>query len=255
MKHKRHVMKTLCSPTIERRGLFIALQRFARFLTLACFFHFSGLNNGFTCMVESSGTVQAGFAPVAIQQVARALNPVRWAELASKGSWLHIFSRSSRVIEIASQQALESMFAESTLFQVWVNHSVKTVASGAKSAVRQAIPNAEQWSKTDETLSSAEPAADLRGRLDYLTSAHEESWIKMERAHFTELGKTRLSHPAALWNGGAHPNGETVSSQSILRLKLARAGPARRQVQRRIVHVSAQDGEASAQYHLTETAS
>lgn len=146
-------------------------------MTLACFFHFSGLNNGITCMVVSSGEMEGGgFAPVAIGKVARGLNPMVWGKLLEGRVWAGWMSRSGRVIEAASQQAVESMLVESGLFQVWMN-SCKSRGSGW---------GLGGWKVCEEVV-EGRGVAEVRGselsagtRAVYLSHDYEESWLKEE---------------------------------------------------------------------------
>ena len=54
-----------------------------RVLTLICFFHFSGLNNGFAYLADASGAADgAGFAPYFVTGCAKVLNPLNWKRTA-----------------------------------------------------------------------------------------------------------------------------------------------------------------------------
>ena len=91
--------------TQHRRGVL-------RLLTLACFFHFAGLNNGFS-FILSVPNLPAGeavqpisFAPVFVAGICRIANPFAWKSVFSIRRINTIFFTSSRVLEISCQNAL-----------------------------------------------------------------------------------------------------------------------------------------------------
>lgn len=102
------------------------LNKAFRFLTLLSFFHFSGLNNGFTQIVVVSGSIQqTNFAPVAISKMAYILNPGIWKKCLKANHWQKLFFSSSKVIEVASKGAVERMLSEGNLLQMWVQETLK----------------------------------------------------------------------------------------------------------------------------------
>src|SRR3989344_3343532 len=93
-----------------------------RLLTLACFFHFSGLNNGFTTFIVSSGRIQRiDFAPVLAQRVVAALHPLHWKKIFLDPVRFHLFPTSANVIERASQMAIQYTILESLHLQSWIS--------------------------------------------------------------------------------------------------------------------------------------
>ena len=172
-----------------------ARLRIMRLLTLICFFHFSGLNNGITCMVVSSGRIEsAGFAPVLISRVAAVLNPCRWSSLASREEWMGLLSRSGRVIEISSQKAIRNMFLESTLFQVWMHNTVGPGEDSAASAELQAGVSRALLNWSPPASVAEQSSIRDGGRVLYLDTDYEESWLRMERGLLKEDALKPFSH-------------------------------------------------------------
>ena len=83
--------------------------RIMRVLTMVCFFHFSGLNNGFAFFAVLPGQVQpVNFAPVALHSIAFALNPSVWMQIPQ------------RILGSASRRVLQGMRSQSGLVQSWL---------------------------------------------------------------------------------------------------------------------------------------
>jgi len=168
--------------------------RITRLVTLACFFHFSGLNNGFTYLLNAQaaagGPQMTGFAPVFLSKCVSAFNPVVWQKAASVSSIFGFFSRSGKVIEYASQNALQNLLLESTLFHVILDQSAK----GAKTlTVRNAPASRAQLPVLSEVNSrGAKPDAFGCGSSslgrglgnDYINTDRSESWIVPQKLQF-----------------------------------------------------------------------
>ena len=96
-------------------------DRILRVLTLVCFFHFSGLNNGFSMVVVSAGRTQrVDFAPVMARQLVAGLNPGNWKRFFFDPIRFRLVKRSANVISLASQRAIQSVLVESSHLQVWL---------------------------------------------------------------------------------------------------------------------------------------
>jgi hypothetical protein len=176
-----------------KKNLALSMRlRIMRLLTLICFFHFSGLNNGITCMVASSGKIEsAGFAPVLISRIGFGLNPSNWSAIVSHQEWLRFFSRSGRVIEISSQKAIRNMFLESTLFQVWMHNALSPEESRTPVQSALQVRVSETFTPFSRTVSEVAAHEVLEGtKVVYLNTDYEDSWLKMERCNLLKDGKS-----------------------------------------------------------------
>jgi len=92
-------------------SLSFSQRRILRFLTLACFFHFSGLNNGFAFFVVSPGQMAPiNFAPIAIRSLAVAVNPFSWKRALGRQTLARSLFSSRQVLEISSRRTLQVTF-------------------------------------------------------------------------------------------------------------------------------------------------
>lgn len=97
-----------------------------RGLTLVCFFHFSGLNNGFAGFVISSHNAQnLGFAPMMVKACVSVLNPINWKKFIFQPLKSRILKRSSEVVEVASQRVMQRLLVESSVFQIWLQDTCR----------------------------------------------------------------------------------------------------------------------------------
>ncbi|OGR79734.1 MAG: hypothetical protein A3I11_07700 [Elusimicrobia bacterium RIFCSPLOWO2_02_FULL_39_32] len=120
----------------QKKGMAL-MNKMLRLLTLVSFFHFSGLNNGFTQIVVVSGSIQqTNFAPVAISKMAYILNPGIWKKCLKANHWQKLFFSSSKVIEVASKGAIERMLSEGNLLQMWVQEALKKNLKKSKDSLR-----------------------------------------------------------------------------------------------------------------------
>ena len=129
--------------------------RLVRLLTLFSFFHFSGLNNGFTQVIVVAGKIQgANFAPALICKIGKAAGTVSWKNYFTADQWQEAFFKSSKVIEFASRSAVEKMLIESNLFQVWMNETFKKAAnSGSEiSGKKQTVESSQTAIQSSKSL-------------------------------------------------------------------------------------------------------
>ncbi len=82
--------------------------RIVRLLTLLSFFHFSGLNNGFTFIAAQAQSVQPiAFAPVALRSLCSAVNPFIWKSSLRRLNLKQILFGTSKVLSVSSKNALQ----------------------------------------------------------------------------------------------------------------------------------------------------
>ena len=164
--------------------------RAMRVLTLVCFFHFSGLNNGFCLMAEQSGRLQsADFAPYLLQKIAWSLRPAHLKAAVSRRGWTVLITRSGRVIRTASRQAVQGMLVESSFFQIWAGQCLKPLQPAFR------VPGPEP----DASAVSAPPAPELGGKAVYLHPDCENAWLKVERYFFWDPGQ-KLARWKRAWS-------------------------------------------------------
>src|SRR5438552_1146349 len=78
-----------------------------RFLTALSFFHFSGLNNGFTYMaLHTQGIPQLGFAPVFVRSLCSAANPFLWGNVLEPRGLKKILFLSGNALQFSSRSAI-----------------------------------------------------------------------------------------------------------------------------------------------------
>jgi len=199
-----------------------------RVLTLICFFHFSGLNNGFAYLADASGAADgAGFAPYFVTGCAKVLNPLNWKRTALDSLRQFGFYRPARVIRHASSRAIKNMLVESTVFQLWFAESCLKMASSGREPMEGAVkpgavPGQEDAvyglehdpSGGNMALSEDGRVMGLKDPMGYFEKDRRQSWIWQRHAVWNEL---RSGDPAFLdrflprWNrlpvesGGAGP--------------------------------------------------
>lgn len=211
-----------------------------RLLTLVCFFNFSGLNNGFTYLVVSSGGVQKiDFTRALGIKAASLLNPSNWQD--SFFSLRRAFlSKPARALEFASERAVGSFLSESILVHAWVAQSWQKWLSqpgpnSSPEALRNAGelagaavfagPGAEEPASHEKLLSrrDSQSAAFLNGcpedgiralRQSFEASRRED--LILDRHHFwnghKDVGKPVLS--------SSHAGPIPVNSGGVLRHRL-----------------------------------
>ena len=165
-----------------------------RALTLVCFFNFTGLNNGFTAVSISSGKVQsADFAPVIIEHLAAIMIPLGWNRKGVLSAGIHFFMRSRRVVEYASQNAVQSVLLESALFQIWSGNFVKTLKVSPGPSVPGSHPIFSFASRD---------AYQMEKTSSYLSGGKGRSWLKKEKwdSLFKRSLVTCMNHPPPIFD-------------------------------------------------------
>lgn len=168
---------------MKRSGSTI-LHRAARVLTLACFLHFSGLNNGFATVTSASVPMPAPqIAPTLILASLSFFRPAFWTENLFARSFA-TFRRSGRLIETASQRAVRNLFVESSLFRYCLERAC--LESGALSvpAGPRPDPRAEaSFTLQGEAGSLAVYAGALRlaDPFSCIGDGRRESWLDARR--------------------------------------------------------------------------
>ena len=160
--------------------------KLTRLLTLVCFFHFSGLNNGFTYfLAESSGARSSGgtnFATVAIGKCASAINPLNW-NINSCRKIFRPFTRSGKMIEVASQRTVQNMLTRSGFFQICLNLTIKdrcNTRPGANLTVKNPVSASSDKTLREEIISQIEESYSFGKNTD-LNSDKKELWLKLEQ--------------------------------------------------------------------------
>lgn len=78
-----------------------------RLLTVVCFFHFSGLNNGFAFFSVTPAQAQPiNFAPVFMRTLCSAVGPFHWGRVFRFRGWRRAILSSSRTLQLSSRTAL-----------------------------------------------------------------------------------------------------------------------------------------------------
>ena len=192
---------------------FSVQNRVLRLLTLACFFHFSGLNNGFTTFIVSSGRIQRiDFAPVLAQKVVAALHPLHWKKIFLDPVRFHLFPTSANVIERASQRAIQYTILESLHLQSWISDFCRDglaavpvkplkAPTARRSGLKQRVPDAlNPFSAAGEASNLSAPAETpflARGGEGVFTE-NSNGYLQGDRRDFMEGGQTpgRGSRPS-----------------------------------------------------------
>ena len=159
-----------------------------RLVTLVCFFHFSGLNNGFTYLLDASAAncnmQSTGFAHTAMVKCATALNPLNWKKEASLKSLFMIFKRSGNVLEYASQNAAQNLLFNSIIANVLVIQSAKIKAKNAGLKPARETGFSSSKSPVFQPLNSLAVSYDPLSALEFLDQCRMESWLSAKRLHF-----------------------------------------------------------------------
>jgi len=176
-----------------------------RLLTLVCFFQFSGLNNGFTYFMVCPGSLKPAekinFTTVVVGKCARVLNPAHWKEMAAFETWFEAFFRSGRVIELASQKAVQSMFVESSLFQIWINQSFAPPKESIKKqdggrSLSVCVAYVEKCFQSAASFFSESKGRNMVEPAECITGSREESWMRVKRVDAWSGNKYRLGELA-----------------------------------------------------------
>ena len=195
--------------------------RFARILTLVCFFHFSGLNNGFTAIAISSGSVErVSFAPVFINSVATAFNPAAWRRVFSEGLVFSWFLKSGQIIEHASQKAVRDMFVESSLFDMLLSQSLNKKMSAPVPEKAGLHRGGSLADKAENALSERFFTQDagsfgLEDGRSLLNTGRREAWIDLERLHLSTGFKYKFGFSPGLAMEGKFRNKDDPYSPGL----------------------------------------
>ena len=87
-------------------------QQTLRFLTLVCFFHFAGLNNGFTFMLAQAQPMSiqsVSFAPVFVKGLCTAVNPFAWKAALNFRFIKQVLFSSSRALQISGKNTIRKL--------------------------------------------------------------------------------------------------------------------------------------------------
>ena len=162
-----------------------------RLITLVCFFHFSGLNNGFSCLVKVSSQcpaqfVKISFVPAVVQKISQTVRQSSRMQLFSGGRWAHPFNRSGKFLEIVSQNALQGMLLKSTAFQMWVNQALKTAKpfhiTPDVAAGNYQPPSANSF--PSQSLLGGAQDSYLDKLENYLSFGRKEQWLGHDRFRY-----------------------------------------------------------------------
>ena len=168
------------------------MKKFTRLLTLVCFFYFSGLNNGFTAFVVSSGKFEpVDFASVAVRGLAGVLNPAHWKRRVIEPMRYALLSGSTRLIGSASQRAVQQILIESTFLQLSVRDYCAKAADFGGSILEETAAMVRAEKPAPRTDLAAGRPAERDCRMDqapgYLKTDKRVSWLR---------------HRYPLWEGG-----------------------------------------------------
>jgi hypothetical protein len=189
--------------------------RAMRFMTLVCFFHFSGLNNGFTFMAEHSGRLQgADFAPFILQKMAAPLRPSALKSVFSRRAWAVLLSRSGKVIEAASQRSVQNMLIESSLFQVWAGQCLKP----GRSAASVSGPSLVSWTNR----AGGHPVFDSAP--SSVNAGLENDWLNGDRFYWSDLGRKSIRWKS-VWITSSDREKRSVSLEKTASLGGVRENP------------------------------
>ena len=129
-----------------------------RFLTFLCFFHFAGLNNGFTfTAIQPQGFQQMTFAPVLIRGIAGAFNPFRLRRMLWHGGFRGALLRSSRTLQFSSRNAIQKYHPQILLrglaCGVTVNKLLRSGAGSGQAEFGKAAQSVLPTLKSESSLS------------------------------------------------------------------------------------------------------
>ena len=157
-------------------------RRIMRILTMICFFHFSGLNNGFTFFAISPGQIRAlNFAPVAIHSIASAINPFFWKRFLTRGAVFNSIFSSHRVLEISSRRVLRGMSSQWILLKA--RSGFRILGSGSTNISFSSPLMGEDQGGGDSLQAPAPSPRSLALSSDF----SKESWLK--RLDFIDWGR------------------------------------------------------------------
>lgn len=113
-------------------------ERLLRVLTLAAFFHFSGLNNGFTQILVVSGQIQqTNFAPFVVSYFLKAVNPIHIKNNICLKHLKKVFFGSGKLVQCVSQSAAQRILTEGNLIQIWLAESFKQRLNQSKDSIQK----------------------------------------------------------------------------------------------------------------------
>lgn len=161
-------------------------KRLLRLLTLAAFFHFSGLNNGFTQILVVSGQIQQmNFAPFLITHFLQAINPIYLKKQVSPKQLKRVLFGSGKTIQTLSQSAAQRILTEGNLLQIWMAESFKQkfIVSGSSIQKKRGCVESSSLPNTILEGSSAQ-IEDLHSRTMHVNYLKDWVWEKcLEQKH------------------------------------------------------------------------
>lgn len=210
-----------------------------RVLTLVCFFHFSGLNNGFTFFAASPSQTQSlNFAPVAIQSIVFGINPFHWKRALTGRAFLNSIFASHRVLKIASYRVLRETFIqwsqvkEETSFcsRLACARSNNNISLNLRAKSREAGRSREVIKFLTANPQTLDPRPDFS----------KESWLKLEKLDFLDLDyDLKVFSQPALPGGNARDPIENIEHR--LKAQALNLLQASRPKHRQIIHYDLDD--------------
>lgn len=183
-------------------------HKITRILTLVCFFHFSGLNNGFTTLIISAGQIQRmDMAPLLAQNIVATLHPLHCKKIVLDVLRLRVLPRSAKVIALASHRAVQTMLIESSHAQMWLTESLMSGHVFLKVPANSANKDTEKKERdlvptSFSTIAPERVQVESRTSPGYLKAGKKHAWL-VDRTHFwngnkdadtwLEAGGNRLS--------------------------------------------------------------
>ena len=150
--------------------------RIFRVLTLISFFHFSGLNNGFSFYALSPAQIQpVNFAPVFVRSLCSAVNPFHWGQVFKLRSWKRLILSSRRTLQFSSRTALRKYHPQILISKIGFRVSGLRIDSGRKDFFSSLIIN-----------SQSAPAPSPQSLAPSPFSSQNASWLKLEKLDFLD---------------------------------------------------------------------
>ncbi|OGR54256.1 MAG: hypothetical protein A3I11_07675 [Elusimicrobia bacterium RIFCSPLOWO2_02_FULL_39_32] len=155
-------------------------KKLLRLLTLAAFFHFSGLNNGFTQILVVSGQIQqTNFAPFLITHFLQAMNPIHLKKQGSLKQLKKVLFGSGKTIQTLSQSAVQRILTEGNLLQIWMAESFKQKFIVSGSSIQKKRGSVESSSLPNTILEgSSAQIEDLHSRTMHVNYLKDWVWEK-----------------------------------------------------------------------------
>ena len=157
-----------------------------RLLTLVCFFHFSGLNNGFTYLLDASSAGDGSRSPgfVVLARFAAGINPLNWEKAASLANLRGLFSRSGNVLECASRNAVQNLFVDSLLSHILVSQSMRCKLGNASTAAGSEAGLLAPGAPRIQPQTQAAGNISALNAFDFLSQEGREAWLSAKRLQY-----------------------------------------------------------------------